>query len=55
MMNNIVMLYVILILMNIAVVGMVIVLLFLAIENIDFIKSIFQKIKGRFEEWKSNF
>lgn len=54
-MNSIIMIYLILILANIAVIGVVIVLTFLAIDNIDFIKSKFQKIKRRFEKWKSNF
>lgn len=49
------MLYAIVVLMTIAVVGMIIVLTLLAVENFDFIKSIFQKIKRRFEKWKSNF
>lgn len=48
MMSNIVMLYVILVLMDIAVVGLVIVLTLLAIDNIDIIKSFFQKVKGKF-------
>ena len=42
------MLYVILVLMDITVVGLVIVLTLLAVDNIDIIKSFFQKVKEKF-------
>lgn len=54
-MNNAIVLYMILILADIALIGTTIVLASLAVDNIDFIKSKFQKIKRRFEKWKSNF
>jgi len=47
-MNSIVMIYLILILADIAVIGVVLVLTFLAIDNSEIIKSFFQKVKGKF-------